>query len=333
MRLFHVPKCYIEIGSPEGLGDGNYTVEQLMAGRNCEQLVDIITRCRELYPSQNSEGDEQGEENDEEGTGKERAARRARETERMAKHVQRISTPIPRTPSPGPDLSLHPSTTGGTSEKLAVAKFSSLSTIKAHRLVARQVSSKSSSSHKLLLARGGTPRDITVWSSPPPPAAASAQRTQRTQTEKRTPRQHVPPRTTSRPTSRPRTPSSSPPSSRPVVIEIRRTPLPPLTRRGTPPSHNRSRSRSRSRRGTTQTQAGPGTHHRDMQPSIPPSHSRSRITQAETRHQPSTPPPHIIPSTPPTPGAPGALDSPLWYPASEASVSDVKYGHSYKARR
>ncbi|CCC09101.1 hypothetical protein SMACR_03070 [Sordaria macrospora] len=66
MRLFHVPKCYIEIGSPEGLGDGNYTVEQLMAGRNCEQLVDIITRCRELYPSQNSEGDEQGEENDEE---------------------------------------------------------------------------------------------------------------------------------------------------------------------------------------------------------------------------------------------------------------------------
>ncbi|KAK3956642.1 hypothetical protein QBC32DRAFT_202439 [Pseudoneurospora amorphoporcata] len=210
MRIIRYPKCYID--SPQGGSTGEYTVERLAEARNCEQLVDIITRCRELYPSQ-AAGEEGEEEEEEEETREERA--RTETEQRMVKHLQRISTPSP------PDL---PSTTGTPPPNPPlVAANSSLHVVakKTPRLAARQASSVSrTSTPKLLLARGGTPQDIPIWSSGSPPAPSA-----RTQTEKRTP---------------------------------------------------------------------PGT-----------------------GHQPSTPPPLFIPCTPP--GAPGARDTPLWYPPSEES--------------
>ncbi|KAK3502447.1 hypothetical protein B0T13DRAFT_500743 [Neurospora crassa] len=90
LRLIRFPKCYID--SPEGSG-GEYTVERLAEGRNCEQLVDMISRFRELCPQDT--GAEEADEAEEEETEEERASA----TERM-RRLQRLSTPIPRTPSP-----------------------------------------------------------------------------------------------------------------------------------------------------------------------------------------------------------------------------------------
>ncbi|KAK1780227.1 hypothetical protein QBC45DRAFT_373165 [Copromyces sp. CBS 386.78] len=184
MRIIRYPKCYID--SPQGGSTREYTVERLAEARNCEQLVDIITRCRELYPSQaaGEEGEEpeEEEEEEEEETREERA--RTETEQRMVKHLQRISTPIPRTPSP-PDL---PSTTGTPpppSPPLVAANSSPLHVVakKTPRLAARQASSVSrTSTPKLPPARGGTPQDIPIWSSASPPAPSA-----RTQTEKRTP--------------------------------------------------------------------------------------------------------------------------------------------------
>lgn len=408
MRLIRYPQCYIDSGSPESSGE--YTVERLAEGRNCEQLVDVINRCRGLYPSTGRPSEEEGGPaggsedylgGEEEGRPSQEPADRDRDldiemsvdviraeetgdqqqqqghdhdqqqpaeqttttptkTKRMITHLKRLSTPIPRTPSP-PEL---PSTHG--TPLLSPADFSPLSTAtkkaRNHRrpaTAARPVNSASVSysysSHKLPLARGGTPKAFPIYSSPSPPE----------EIQKRTPRT-VPSRASGRrrPLERTPSPSSSPPApSPPEVVEIRRMPLPFVAARNEAREPTLPRS---SRDTTTPSSRGPPPH--QLLPSTPPSrtapsrdippissrmshsrshgrsHSHSRTqtsrTQARTHHhQPSTPPgpsysPVIIPSTPPsrqrapaaaappsTPRAPGAPDTPLWhhYPPSDPS--------------
>lgn len=173
MRIIRYPKCYID--SPEGSG-GEYTVERLAEGRNCEQLVDLISRFRELCPQDNTREEEEDEEEHEEETEEERA----NATERM-KRLQRISTPIPRTPSSPP------SPTSSSNGSLEPANFSPLHVFTTTRKkkktpqnlhAAQQVSSGSSPRSTPPrstppLARGGTPVEITIWSSPPPPPSLS----------------------------------------------------------------------------------------------------------------------------------------------------------------
>lgn len=218
MRITRYPKCYID--SPEGSGE--YTVERLAEGRNCEQLVDMISRFRELCPQDTGEEDEDEEEETEE--------ERATTIERM-RRLQRISTPIPRTPSPSngslPTVPLEPANFSPLHVFTTTKKKKKKKTPLHPPRAARPVSSSPRSTPpfpSLPLARGGTPVEITIWSSP-----------------------------------------SLPPS--PAVTQT------PISLRGSSGAH-------------------------DDQP------------------QPSTPPP-FIPSTPPP--APGARDTPLWYPPSEDS--------------
>ncbi|EGO58854.1 hypothetical protein NEUTE1DRAFT_99055 [Neurospora tetrasperma FGSC 2508] len=214
MHIITYPKCYID--SPEGSGD--YTVERLAEGRNCEQLVDIISRFRELCPQDTGEEDEDEEEETEE--------ERATTIERM-RRLQRLSTPIPRTPSPSngslPTVPLEPANFSPLHVFTTTKKKKKKTPLHPPR-AARPVSSSPRSTPPL--ARGGTPVEITIWSSPPPLSPSPAAATQT-----------------------------------------------PTLLRGSSGAH-------------------------DDQP------------------QPSTPPP-FIPSTPPP--APGARDTPLWYPPSDHS--------------
>ncbi|KAJ4392534.1 hypothetical protein N0V85_006980 [Neurospora sp. IMI 360204] len=77
MRIIRYPKCYID--SPQGEGNGEYTVERLAEGRNCEQLVDMVTRFRELYPARADVGEEEEEEEEEEEQDGDEEEERARE--------------------------------------------------------------------------------------------------------------------------------------------------------------------------------------------------------------------------------------------------------------
>ncbi|EAA32489.1 hypothetical protein GE21DRAFT_5527 [Neurospora crassa] len=211
MRIIRYPKCYID--SPEGSG-GEYTVERLAEGRNCEQLVDLISRFRELCPPDTRE--EADEEEHEEETEEERASA----TERM-RRLQRLSTPIPRTPSPPSPTSSNGSLEPANFSPLHVFTTKKKTPLNLH--AARPVSSSPRSTPPRStppLARGGSPVEITIWSSPPLPSPS------------------------------------------PAVIQT------PILLRGS--------------------------------------------------GQPSTPPPLFIPSSTPPP-APGAPDTPLWYPPSEHS--------------
>lgn len=97
MRLLTQPKCYIDSPHP-GDCSGEYTVEQLAEGRNCEQLVDMIARFRELYRDIGPEGDDPDMEAEAEAEQEETAEERERTRDRT-KRLSRISTPIPRTPT------------------------------------------------------------------------------------------------------------------------------------------------------------------------------------------------------------------------------------------